>query len=202
VSQVAAQQALEEWRRGQLVVQPPPPLPDETRRLSPIVTIERTLGLDPEKAQGALDNQLRRQWFARGRRYGAAGCEWVPRAGLLADLRRKLDVRGTLLLDEVNRVRLDLTPGKPGTSVLRLSADLGGYRSRLLGGMVVAPVAAGALTTALGIPVESLELVIAGLPLGLAVAGGGYLGASRSLEKRKARVEEALHILLDRLDNR
>jgi len=161
--------------------------------------VDRVVPLDPMDVRRALESQLRRQWFAPGRNYGAAGAEWTPRAGLLADLRRRFDVRGTLLLDEVGRLRLDLAPGKPGTSSVRLSADLGGLRSRLLGGMVAVPAVAGAAVSLVGIPVESLELVAAGLPIGLAVAGGGYVGASRTLERRRARVEESLQILLDRL---
>ena len=43
------------------------------------------------------------------------------------------------------------------------------------------------------------ELIASGLPIGLVLAGGGYLGASRTLEKRRARIDEGLHILLDRL---
>jgi hypothetical protein len=198
VSSAAATQALEEWQRGELVVPPPPP-DDPGGRLSPVLVTERMVSLDPAGVQAALDGQLRRQWFTRGRQYGAAAAEWVPRAGLFADLRRRFDVRGTLLLDEVSRVRLDVVPSKSGTSLVRLTADLEGFRSRLLGGMVVAPAAAGALATVIGIPVESLELILSGLPIGLLVAGGGYVGASRAMERRKVRVDEALNILLDRL---
>lgn len=202
VSSVAAEQALQEWRRGQLPVQPPPPLPDAARRSSAIVTVERTVAMDPTQLRRSLDAHLYRQCFARGRQYGVAGCEWVPRKGLFADLRRKLDFRGTILLDEVSRVRLEVTPGKPGTVVARLAADLEPYRSKLVGGMVVVPAAAGAIVSLIGIPVESLELFATGLPVGLAVAGGGYLGLSRAVERRKARIDEALNILFDRLGAR
>jgi hypothetical protein len=164
-----------------------------------VVVVDRVVPLDPSGVRHALEDQLRRQWFAPGRNYGAAGAEWTPRAGLLADLRRRFDVRGTLLLDEVGRLRFDLAPSKPGTSTVRLSADLGGLRSRLLGGMVAVPAAAGAAVSLLGIPTESVELFVTGLPIGLAVAGGGYFGASRTLDRRRARVEESLQILLDRL---
>jgi hypothetical protein len=139
VSSGAAEQALAEWRRGDLVVAAPPPIADPG---------------------------------------------------------------GTLLLDEVGRLRLDLTPGKQGTSAVRLTADLGGLRSRLLNGLVALPAAAGAAVSLVGIPTSAPELIAGGLPVGLAVAGGGYLGASRTLERRKARVDESLHILLDRLGGR
>jgi hypothetical protein len=201
VSPEAAEQALTEWRRGELAVAPPPSvLP--AGRLSPVVVVERTVPFDPSVVRAGLENQLRRQWFAAGRNYGAAGAEWTPRAGMLADLRRKLDLRGTLLLQDVNRLRLDLAPSKPGSSTARLTADLGAYRSRLLSGLVGLPVAAGAAVSLVGFPAESLELIASGLPIGLAVAGGGYVGASRSLDKRKAGIEEALHILLDRVASR
>lgn len=201
VSAEAAEQALAEWRRGELAVAPPPPAVPPGR-LSPVVVVERAVPFDPSAVRAGLDSQLRRQWFAAGRNYGAAGAEWVPRAGMLADLRRKLDVRGTLLLQDVNRVRVDLAPAKPGSSSVRLSADLGAYRSRLLSGMVGLPAAAGAAISLVGIPTTTPELIASGLPIGLAVAGGGYVGASRTLDKRKARIEEALQILLDRIGSR
>ena len=202
VSPGATEQALAEWRRGELAATPPPPVVDPGGRLSPVVTVERVVPLEPSAVRQALDGQLRRQWFTAGRSYGAAGAEWLPRSGLLADMRRRFDVRGTLLLDEVGRLRLDLTPGKPGTSLVRLTADLGGLRSRLLSGLVALPAAAGAAVSLVGIPTSAPELIVGGLPVGLAVAGGGYVGASRTLEKRKGRVDESLHILLDRLGSR
>jgi hypothetical protein len=83
--------------------------------------------------------------------------------------------------------------------MVRVTADLGGLRSRLVGSMVGLPAAAGAAVSLVGIPASAPELIASGLPLGLVVAGGGYLSASRTLERRKARIEESLHILLDRL---
>ncbi|MDQ1648379.1 MAG: hypothetical protein QOG60_436, partial [Frankiaceae bacterium] len=80
----------------------------------------------------------------------------------------------------------------------RLTADLGNLRSRLVGSMVALPAAAGATISLIGIPTTAPELIASGLPIGLVVAGGGYLGASRALEKRKSGIEENLHILLDR----
>lgn len=198
VSPEAAEQALAEWRRGELAAAPPPP-PVPAGRLSPLVVIERTLPLEPTAVRAGLEGQLRRQQFVAGRTYGAAGAEWVPRAGLVAELRRKLDLRGTLLLHDVHRIRLDLAPGTPGTSTVRLSADLGPYRRQLISGLVGLPTAAGAAVSLVGIPTSSAELFVSGLPLGLVVAGGGYLGAARSLDRRKERIDEALHILLDRL---
>ncbi len=199
VSPAAASQALEEWRRGEIAVAPPPPLPDPGGRLSPVVVVERLVPLEPAAVKASLDAVLRRQLFTRGRQFGAAGAEWVPKSGLFADLRRRLDMRGTLLLDEVSRLRLEVAPAKPGTSSVRLTADLGALRSRLLTGMVGLPAAAGATVSLIGIPTTTPELIASGLPIGLALAGGGYVGASRSMERRRAHLEEALHIILDRL---
>jgi hypothetical protein len=199
VSPAAAQQALEEWRRGEIAAAPPPPLPDPGGRLSPVVVIERLVPLDPAAVKTTLDAVLRRQWFTRGRQFGAAGAEWVPKSGLIADMRRRLDVRGTLLLDEVSRLRLEVAPSKPGTASIRLTADLGGLRSRLLSAMVGLPAAAGATVSLVGIPTTTPELIASGLPIGLALAGGGYVGAGRTMERRRAKIEEALHIIVDRL---
>jgi hypothetical protein len=200
VSPEAAEQALTEWRRGELAVAVPPAPVEAVGRLSPLVVVTRTVPLDPRAVRAALEGSLRRQQFAPGRDYGAAGAEWVPRAGLVAELRRKLDLRGTLLLHDVSRIRLDLAPGRPGSCALRLSADLGPYRRQLLSGLVGLPAAAGAAVSLVGIPTSSTELFVSGLPIGLAVAGGGYLSAARTLDRRKARIEESLHILLDRLN--
>jgi hypothetical protein len=198
VSSAAAEQALAEWRAGELGVVAPPPIAAPAH-LSPMVVVERTVPLDPSVFRQTLDGMLRRQWFTGGRSFGPATAEWLPRSGLFADMRRRFDVRGTLLLHEVGRLRLDVLPGKPGTSLVRLTADLGNLRSRLVGSMVGLPAAAGATVSLIGIPTTTPELIATGLPIGLVVAGGGYLGASRALEKRKARIEENLHILLDRV---
>lgn len=199
VSPAAAEQALAEWRRGEIALAPPPAPMVPAGRLPAVVVVERLIPLEPAAFRQVLDTALRRQWFTRGRSYGPSAAEWLPRSGMFADLRRRFDVRGTLLLQEVSRLRLDVQPGKPGTSLVRLTADLGGLRSRLVGSMVGLPAAAGATVSLIGIPTTTPELIASGLPIGLALAGGGYLGASRTLEKRRARIEEGLHILLDRL---
>lgn len=197
VSPAAAEQALAEWRAGELGVVAPPPI-EAPVRLSPVVVVERTVPLEPPAFRQTLDGMLRRQWFTAGRSFGPATAEWLPRSGMFADMRRRFDVRGTLLLHEVSRLRLDIQPGKPGNSLVRLTADLGNLRSRLVGSMVALPAAAGATISLIGIPTTAPELIASGLPIGLVVAGGGYLGASRALEKRKSGIEENLHILLDR----
>ncbi len=197
VSPASAEQALAEWRAGQLGVVAPPPI-TAPARLSPVVVVERTVPLEPAELRQTLDRMLRRQWFTGGRSFGPATAEWLPRSGMFADMRRRFDVRGTLLLHEVGRLRLDVQPGRSGTSLVRLTADLGNLRSRLVGSMVGLPAAAGATVSLVGIPTSAPELIASGLPIGLVVAGGGYLGASRTLERRRAAIEENLHILLDR----
>lgn len=197
VSPAAAEQALAEWQAGELDVAAPPPIVAPVR-LSPVVVVERTVPLEPAELRQTLDGMLRRQWFTGGRSFGPGTAEWLPRSGMFADMRRRFDVRGTLLLHEVNRLRLEVQPGRSGSSSVRLTADLGNLRSRLVGSLVGLPAAAGATVSLIGIPTSTPELIASGLPIGLVVAGGGYLSAARTLEKRKAHLEENLHILLDR----
>src|ERR1700712_5743503 len=57
VSPAAADQALAEWRRGELAVAPPPPIPAPVR-LSSVVVVERPVPLDPAALRQTLDGML------------------------------------------------------------------------------------------------------------------------------------------------
>ena len=90
VSKDAAGQALSEWRRGSLEhgVGAPAPMPRSTdgpdRRRRP------PLPIPSERVADVFDAALSRHLFMRGRRNGLGG-EWLPRRGMLAELRRGLD---------------------------------------------------------------------------------------------------------------
>jgi hypothetical protein len=198
VSKDAAGQALSEWRRGSLEhgVTLPAPLPRTT--MEPTAAVARRLPIPSERVADVLDAALSRHLFMRGRRNGLGG-EWVPRTGMLADLRRGLDFRGSLMLKDLNRIRVDVLPAGPDDSRVTLTADISSYRSRLVGFLVGVPVLAAVGFGIGGLAESSLELGLIGTPLAALAAGGGYQGAAHLLEQQRGKTREALDIFLDRL---
>jgi hypothetical protein len=166
--------------------------------LEPTAAIARRMAIGPESISDLFDAALRRQYFTRGRRSGLGG-DWVPRQGLWADLRRGLDFNGSLLLKDINRIRLQVQPDSAGHSRVTVTADVSSYRNFLLGGLVGIP-AVVALGLGIGAIAEgSLELGLIGTPLAGLAAGGGYRGSAHLLEARRESIREKLDIFLDRL---
>jgi hypothetical protein len=144
VSKDAAGQALSEWRRGSLEHGITLPAPVPRSAMDPTAAVARRLPIPSERVVDVLDAALGRHLFMRGRRSGhnPSSGEWVPRRGMLADLRRGLDFRGSLLLKDLNRIRVEVVPAGPDDSRVTLTADISSYRGRLLGFMVGLPVVA------------------------------------------------------------
>jgi hypothetical protein len=198
LSQDAATQALSEWRRGRLshTVELPNPVPRTT--LEPTAAVARRMPISAERLSDVFDAAMRRQSFTRGRRSGLGG-DWVPKQGLWADLRRRLDLNGTLLLKDINRIRLEVQPDSEGSSRVTVTADVSSYRNFLVGGLVGIPALVAVGLGLGGIAEGSLELGLIGTPLAGLVAGGGYRGSTHLLEARREATREKLDILLDRL---
>lgn len=197
LSDEAAGQALTEWRRGNLSHGVALPAPAPRSRLDPTATVARQLPIPPEQMADIFDAAARRQFFTRGRRAGLGG-DWLPRTGLLAELRRGLDFGGTLLLKDVDRLSLEVRPASAGHSRVTLRADVSSYRSWVVGALVGLPAVA-AVGLGIGGLETSLELGLVGTPLAAIAAGGGYRGAAHLLERRREKTRDALDILLDRL---
>jgi hypothetical protein len=199
LSEQAARQALAEWQHGSLSAHGVLlPAPDPKTRLEPTASVARQLPIPPERMADVFDALVRRQYFTRGRRIGLGG-DWLPRNGLWADVRRKLDFSGKLVLKDINRLRLEVRSASGGNSRVTVTADVSTYRGWIVCGLVGVP-AATALGLGLGgIAEGSIEMVLVGTPLAALAAGGGYQGAGYLLERRRERVREALDIVLDRL---
>ena len=201
VSKDAAGQALTEWRRGSLEhgIMLPAPMPRST--MDPTAAVVRRLPVPSERVADVLDAALSRHLFMRGRRSGhnPHSGEWVPRSGMFADLRRRLDFRGSLMLKDVNRIRVDVQPVGLDDSRVTLTADISSYRSQLLGFLVGVPAVVGIGLGIGGLAESSLELGLIGTPLAALTAGGGYRGAAHLLEQQREKTREMLDIFLDRL---
>ena len=195
LSDEAATQALQEWRRGKLAHGVALPAPAPQTRLEPTASVARQLPIAPDQMADAFDAAVRRQLFVRGRRDGLGG-DWTPRQGTLAKVSRKLDFSGKLLLKDIDRLRLEVLAAAGGHSRVTLTADVSTYRSALLTGLVGIPTVA-----AVGFGIGAIEItpLVIGTPLGLLAAGGGYQRASQLMDRRREHVREALDVLLDRL---
>jgi hypothetical protein len=198
LSDDAAGQALSEWRRGNLSHGLTLPAPPPRTRFEPTAAVARQLPIPADRMADVFDAAARRQHFARGRRVGLGG-DWIPKTGMVAELRRKLDFGGTLLLKDVDRLSLEVRPAGTGHSQVTVRAEVSSYRNALTGVLIGVP-AVVAFGFGLGGLVEgSLELALIGTPLAALATGGGYQGASHLLEQRREKTRELLDVLLDRL---
>ena len=163
-----------------------PALPDPAPPLLGLrasVAVERDVRLTSEQAQSAVGRWLEQQWFdAHRRRPGHV--RWQARTGVAADLRRSLDLRGTLRLKGVCTVDVRTTPTRADDATrLRIDVAVTGTRAELVGGLVVAPagvVAAGAVLAA----VLASPVALVALPGAAALGGAGWLGARTALSRR------------------
>lgn len=195
VSEEAFSQALAEWRTGTLV----PPRSARAagaRGVSTRAVAERLVPLTPPASAARLDAVLHKQCFDRIRRLGADS-EYVRRRGLIADLQRGLNVKGQMRLKDVHRLVATVQPSGDLGSRVRVSVDLHSYRVATVAGAIGGPLAAGSAVALASIP--GPEFLLLGLPAGLAVSVGGWVGARWALQARRARVEDALAAVLDRL---
>lgn len=195
VSDVAFTQALTEWRAGTLV---PPSSAGVAGRTEAHVraVAERLVPLTPQASAARLDAVLHKQCFDRIRRLGPDS-EYVRRRGLIADLQRGLNVKGQMRLKEVSRLVATVQPSGEVCTRVHISVDLRSYRFATLAGAIGGPLAAGSAVALASIP--GPEFLLLGLPAGAAVSAGGWVGARWAVQARRARVEDALAAVLDRL---
>jgi hypothetical protein len=85
------------------------------------------------------------------------------------------------------------------TSVVRIEADLGPQRRRLVTGAATSGVVVGGATGAAGAMVGEIALVIAAPPVGIAVGGGMLVLGARGFRRRRFELSEVLAGFLDRL---
>jgi hypothetical protein len=122
---------------------------------------------------------------------------WRPRRGTVADLRRGLDLLGTLELKGVGVVQVAAQRENGGTEVT-VAVALDGARTEAIGLLVALPaglVGGGAVVAGLLAGPEALL----GLPLAGAAGGAGWLGARGVLVRRRRQVAEAVEGVLDGL---
>lgn len=172
---------------------------------TPVVVVERTVPGAPAEVGSRVDEWLWHQGLEK-RRQRPGRSEWVPRRGLVAGLRRNLDVGRRLKLNDVCRLGLGVVDAADGRSRVRIEADLGEYRRNLKAGLVVAPLATGGALAAVGLVGlgyaggPDVEVILAALPAGAGLAAGGGGVARAVLRRRRASVVEALEGLCDQLE--
>lgn len=190
LSDDASGQAIAEWRAGLLADRER--LPTAAGWLPVAVAVAwRVLPVEARLVRARLEAELQRQCFAPGRDE-RGGEQWVARRGLAPHLKRSLDLRGTLALKDIPRLRVDVRPALGGAGVrVTLAVDLHRQRSALVAGFVGAPLVATAAALATDPALVDL--------LGGAVAAGGALAARAGLGKRRRTTEESLHVVLEHI---
>ena len=190
-------QALAEFRVGATELVPP-----RGGLLGPSsLTVQRAVPGPRSSVEGAVRAWLAGQLFEQRRHFGDRTL-WARREGMVANVRRHLDVNHRLSLNGVRSLELALAepPADDGEVLVRFWADVGEQRTAhawlAAGGALAGAGAAGALL--LVDPVT----VLASLPLGAGMAFGGHLAGRSYYRREVGKIETALAGLLDRLEHR
>jgi hypothetical protein len=195
LSPAAVRQAVAELRVGAL------PAEAEGRRPavagSRVVSHQRLVDRSVDTVTATVDRFLRTQMFELRRRSGDRSL-FRPRSDLVASLRRGLDFGGAIKLDGLRTVSVVTTPADDRTLV-RVEAELTASRANAVAGGAAAGTAVAVGTGLVGALLAEPGLVIAALPAGAVVGGGGIRVAESRWRRRRDDVSEVLGSLLDRL---
>jgi hypothetical protein len=200
LSSASVCQALAELRVGALE----PGLAPRHRLLEPpTLAVQRVVPGPRPAVERSLGTWLSSQLFEQQRHLGDRAV-WVRREGLVAGVRRGLDLNHRLALNGVRRLELALAepPAQDGGVLVRLHVDVGEQRSAhawCTGGG--AAVGAGLLAGSALVPGLDL-LVAAALPVGAGAAVAGHRLGRSYYRREVGKVETALAGLLDRLEHR
>ncbi len=160
----------------------------------------RTVDLPLAVAQQQVSTWLKAQLLEVHRRSGDE-LEWRRRDDFRAKLRRKVDVGKKVRLGSVDAVIASVVDDGNGRSIVRLEADLENTRNGLKLGVVAVPTVAGpALGGAAALVLGDPLLLLAGLPVGLALGGTGVYVARKTLGSELAEAQRVIDLYLDQLD--
>ncbi|MDT8436001.1 MAG: hypothetical protein RRA92_04525 [Gemmatimonadota bacterium] len=195
-------QALAEMRADALL----PAVPEErtlaTRLWGPTtVVVARVVPGAPAEIQAGLARHLEERESLRCVRNRPGSLVLEPASDLMSQLRRGLDFSGRgYELARARSLRVMIQPLEEGRSLVSVTADIGNQRTGHVLGWFL-PL------TGFGIPTALVSILAVGEPALVvipAVAGGvaavGTYGVSRTLARRRTRMELALQGLLDRLE--
>jgi hypothetical protein len=195
LSPAAVRQAVAELRVGAL------PTQADTGRAraatSRTVAHQRLVATSPDAVHAAVDRFMRTQMFELRRRSGDRAL-YRQRSDLVASLRRGLDFAGAIKLEGLRTVGVVVTPADDRTLV-RVEAELASSRANVVAGAAAVGSAVTLTTGLVGALLAEPGLVIAALPAGAVVGGGGMRVAGSRWRKRRDDVAEVLAALLDRL---
>jgi hypothetical protein len=198
LSPAAVRRAVAELRAGALPAEPEATGRRRARSAgSRRVCEQRLVDRPPGEALAAVDVFLRTQMFELRRRAGDRSL-YRHRSDLVAGLRRRLDFAGAIKLEGLTMVDVVVTPADDRTLV-RVEAELAAGRSTVVAGSAAAGAGTSVVTGVAGALLAEPGLVIAALPLGVAVGGGGMRVAGTRWQRRRDDLAEVLAGLLDRL---
>ncbi|WP_419161412.1 hypothetical protein [Candidatus Palauibacter sp.] len=197
-------QALAEVQAASLLPTPPADTGLARRLCGPaIVSASRVVPGSPPEIEANLEPHLREKELLKRVRSRSGGSLWEPAAGLVAQMRRNLDVGGRgYTLAKARSLQVAVEPLENGWSLVSLTADIANVRAEHLGGwfagMTIGGIASGvglALATGGGIlPVFGGIIIFSGC------MGVATVSARSTMGKLRQRMELALEGLLDRLE--
>ncbi|HEX5367168.1 MAG TPA: hypothetical protein VFW63_10980, partial [Acidimicrobiales bacterium] len=120
------------------------------------------------------------------------------RADMVAGLRRALDFGGAIKLEGLTLVDVVVTPADDHTLV-RIEAEMATSRTRVVAEGAAVGGFVTVLTGAVGALLAEPALLVAAVPAGAAVGGGGIRVGGSRWQRRRDDLAEVIAHLLDRL---
>jgi hypothetical protein len=172
---------------------------------SPSLAVQRSVPGPRSVVDGAVRAWLSGQLFEQRRHFGDREV-WARRDGVVASVRRGLDLNHRLALNGVRSLEFTLVepPTGDGQVLVRLQADVGDQRLAHAWSVAAGAVlgaGAGAAGGLLLVDPLALALLVS-LPAGAGFASGGHVVGRRYYRREVGKIETALAGLLDRLEHR
>lgn len=167
----------------------------------PSLTVQRVVPGPRSAVDTAVRAWLSGQLFEQRRQFGDREL-WTRKEGMLASVRRSLDLNHRISLNGVRTLEFALaaSPAGDGKVLVCFHADVREQRTAHAWWMAAGAVAGTGTAGALFL-VDPVT-VLASLPLGAGMAVGGHLAGRSYYRREVGKIETALAGLLDRLEHR
>lgn len=157
----------------------------------------------PQQVEDRIGRYLHSQLFERQRIF-ADGSRWAPHKGWVAEIKRGIDPKGRLVLNQINAITVSVAPVDDPPAdrvVVRIGLDLSSVRSIHRAWLTGGAATGAAVVGTTGVLVGVDPLLLASLPVAGGLTAGGHFVGRWSVQQEIEKVHTAVAGLLDRLEH-